>query len=600
MRQPSKIECAKCHEPATLTDLHCKKCAGRIVKHCAACGWVLSVMKKYCDSCGDPQAVVSNTPMPRQIQPAKPLPPFKQREPEPEKPRKDPPPEPPKKKEREEPEIKIPKVEKEPLHPVKGINLSSAEEEKPKRPSSFDQGAKNPPDDIPRTIIRRLPAKDKSERENPQERRERPHEERRPDKHRHEGHDRHDRHERRDGQGWRRRSSERSRTDVRTLVRERPIFSTLLGLLLLLTTAGVYFTFWKSRRTPERLLMKTTQAYLTALKEKNFGAAYHMLSAASQSACTLERFQTLQENLSWNFDKLRITSLSPERALIKYELLVSGRAVAEDWLHFVREGSKWRRAYWWPLMQKIEEALADDDTGSASGLVETAARINPLDPMLPAYFCEIAYTRKDHASAETFCRRALDMAKIYPSRLGPDGELRLKQILADTYRNGTGSLEKAIKQYEILLTDPMLRGRKNCDIRLANADTHYLLQRYDKAIEQFREAKKSCRQEEEVAYLDRSLRILTGKGGKAAVAAAQNHHMPGDKLPLLQYRRKTHRDLARRLKTKLVKYRVAERWKSRHVSGADYEVVVKNSGVQVLTARVDLWTRKVKVDIHVQ
>ncbi|MFH2205106.1 MAG: hypothetical protein ABIJ96_18505 [Elusimicrobiota bacterium] len=573
MIRPSKIECSKCREPATLTDLHCPKCRGRVVKHCGSCGWVLSVLKKYCDSCGEPQEVVSNTPMPRQ------LPPAAEQKPK-EPPQKTPP----------------PKAKKEaPKKDDGGINLSLPKEE-PKLPRSLSDGAKKPPQDIPHTIMRRLdeaprdaaPAREKArERSAPRERekdqprieyRDPPREQQRP----------------------RRSRSDRGRTAVHTLVRERPVFSTLLGLILLLATAGAYFTVWKSRRTPQRLLLKTTSAYLAALKAKRYDAAYQILSTEARDSCTLERFSTLQEPQSWNYDKIRIVSISPERALVQYELLTSGRTMENDWLYFYNENGKWRRTYWWHLMPEIEEALETENAAGAFALAEKAARINPLDPMPPSYLCEAAYAQSGYAAAETYCRRALDMAAVYPSRLGAEGMLRLRLILADTYRNGLGDITKAVQQYDQILADPLMRGKKHCDVRLANADARYLLGDYEQASEQFRAAGEDCRQEEEIAYVQRTSRMLTGKADAEAVAAAQEYHMPGDKLSLLQWRQKSRREVSKRFGTKLIKYRDEESWEARHLSGANYEVVVRNQSGEVLTAQVDLWTQNVKVKIHVQ
>ncbi len=548
MSKQLKIECAKCREPATLTDLHCEKCGGRIVKHCPDCGWVLSVLKKYCDSCGVPQEVVSNTPMPRRIRPEKKIPPPEKAEPK-----------------------KPPKEGKIELTPFEDVV-------KPKKlPKHLEKGAKNPPKDIPQTIIRKLPSTSPPERKD----------EKRRSRYRSAAPT--------DSEAALPRVSPRSEpvTAVRTLVKERPIFSTLLGLALLLGTAALYFTAWKARRTPERLLYKTTGAYLTALKKKNFETAYGMLSAQSRRTLSLERFKGIQETQAWNFDKVKITSKSSDRALLEYELLVSGRLVEKDWLHFVREGSKWRRAYWWHLMPGIEDALERGDTQEAARLADTAAKINPLDPMIPGYLCETAHAQEDFETAEKFCRRSLDMSKIYPSRIGFDGQLHLRRVLADVYRRGLEDAPKALTEYELLLADPLLRGKHKCDVRLASADTYYGLKAFDKATRAFRAAAKDCRNEEEVEYLKSGIRMLTGAGEAEAVAAAQRHRMPGEKRTLLEWRKKTRRDLAIRLKMRILSYGEEETWEPTHVSGSEYDVVVKNARMEILKAGVDLWTQNV-------
>ena len=520
-------------------------------------------MKKFCDSCGDPQEVVSNTPMPRRLPPEAKIAPIERISPEDRK-KADPPPEAPAKR------------------------------------FDDDAGAKNPPRDIPRTVLRKIPPEGKSAPKSDASHKKNIDE---PDSHgatrqverlRRE----HDK-RKRDRQVSEEPKPDR-RTMVRTLVKERPIFSTILSLLLLIATAGAYFTVWKARRSPDRMLVKTSRAYLTALKEKKPAAAYALLSEKSRASCAQDTFAGLQETLSWNFDKIRIASMTPDRALVRYELLVSGRPAEQDWLHFVFEDGKWRRSYWWHLMPAIEEALAADDPASADARAAQAQEINPLDPLLTSYRCEAAYLSQNVQKAETLCRRTLDMVRLYPSRLGPDGELHIRRILAAVYREGLGDTAKALQQYQTLLGDPLLRGKHACNVRLAAADAYFALGSYDKSLEQFDAAKDVCRNDEEAAYLERAHKIISGKGGEDAVMLAQRHKMPGDKLSLLQWRIKARKDLARKLKTKARRYFDEESWEPRHVGGADYAVRVVGAGTEILSADVDLWTDKVKVNIHVQ
>lgn len=73
--QPSRIECASCGQAASLSDLVCQKCGGRVVKFCGGCGFKLSVAKKFCDSCGEKQAVDDGrTPFPYKKDPPTPPP----------------------------------------------------------------------------------------------------------------------------------------------------------------------------------------------------------------------------------------------------------------------------------------------------------------------------------------------------------------------------------------------------------------------------------------------------------------------------------------------------------------------------------------------
>lgn len=553
--KPFKVECERCLRPLSLRDRVCPDCGGRTIKYCGSCKWKLSAAKKYCDSCGDPQEMVD--PGPPAPPGATPVPPrLGRRQPEPE-PRAEPP------------------AGKQPPPPAE-------------RPKDLPE----PPGGLPRTIIRRAEPEPTPEKraEKPPERA--PEKDRRPPP----------REERRDDRRERRAGDARPPepgTGPATLVRRRSKASTVLSIVLLLGGAGLYGYYLLVRRTPERLLRRAAERYLTALQQRRFPDAHAQLCEASRRALPPEQFARLQGTGDWTWSKLEVRTLETDRALVVYELAEQGTS-ERDWLHFIREQGEWRRVYWWHLQDPIEEDLAKGDFAMARARAAEAAALAPLDPLVHGYLCEAAYGAEDFAGARGHCAKALELAKDFPSRLGDRGLFHLRLLLADAYRHGLGELEAARKEYGLLLAFPKLEPGERCELTLASADAAYLAGEHAAAAASFREAAGACPNPEDAAYGAHAAAVLSGEAGEEAVALAQRHKLPGEKDSLFEWRRKSREELARRLKLSAGDLPQAEAWKPAHVAGSNYRVSVANADSEVLTAEVDLWTRKVKVDIHVQ
>ncbi|MEE8425613.1 MAG: hypothetical protein V3S11_07270, partial [Elusimicrobiota bacterium] len=256
--------------------------------------------------------------------------------------------------------------------------------------------------------------------------------------------------------------------------RAKPVLSTAVGLILLLIGIGVYGWFWMQKSSPGGKLTLAVENYLSALRAGRFDSAYEMLSSASRRSCTLDRFREVQAKGAWNASTPTVQSQVEDHALLVYEISAAGKPREKDWLHFVRENGVWRRAYWWHLMDPIEEDLDSGDPESAFARAQTARKINPYDPMVAGYLCEAAYAQEAFELAERECLNALGLAEKNPSRLGDDGRFRLRRILADVYRSHLKNLPEALKQQKILLAVPKLSDERRCAIQLAAADTHAL------------------------------------------------------------------------------------------------------------------------------
>lgn len=382
-------------------------------------------------------------------------------------------------------------------------------------------------------------------------------------------------------------------------VKERPGASTAVLLILLIVSGGLYGLLWKQRNTPSRKLMKAAGEYLFALKEKNFGAAYEALSAESKTSLNSDRFTDLQEKGDWSFDDLEIKSLTEKWGFITYKLYGSN-ASGEDWMHFILESGGWKRAYWWHLMPVIEDALARRDYQAALKGANEAAGINPRDPLVNSYLCEAAYGLGRWDAALKVCRRTFQAADKFNSRLEPKDIFHLHSLVADIYRNKLGRLAEAVGEYNIMLAFPLLDADSRCDTLLARGDAHQLLNQFEKAVPDYNEAVKHCRNPHDRDYAQRGSNVLSGLGGNEAIQRLKSHKMPGDANTLFEWRRKVRENLARELKTAVEDLAFQEKWTAEHVRGPVYNVTVTDRSTPILSGEVDLLNHTLKVQIHVR
>jgi tetratricopeptide (TPR) repeat protein len=620
-----KVYCQGCREPATTTAVTCSKCGGRIVKECPACGFVLSAAKKYCDSCGEAQSFDDKTPAPPPA-PASPPPPKEPVKKAPEEAPKGPITE-RKESSRYPDPVELPPMSKNEDAPKVESKAPPDLAEKPKPGSGLE-------DFLPRTLLRRIedpgapppkkppeePSSGKEKQPPPRaaapEPQKPPEEKRVSPKERFMRdlleHEKAEKHKAREAARAKEKEKERSRDaaavhtpahrTVLTKISESPraIASTILGPILLGAGIALYAYYWASRRAPERMLVTAAGTYLYALKERNVGAAYAMLAAQSRMTCSLDEFSRWQEPSEWSFDDIRIDEIEKGWARVRYKLLVSAMPVEEDWLDFVLEDKQWRRAYTWHLVPPIEADLDSGNANRARARAETGLSIDPHDPQMRGYLCEAAHLLMDTSAAERECRKTLEDIKRDPSRLDETDIFHLNSILADLYRNQLERYADAVRQYEILLAFPRLTERDRCDIGIALADTRYLAGDHAKALSDYEEAAQFCSHIEDATHIQRSRRVLSGKAGPDAVAAAQAHRMAdpetGQETTLLQWRKKTRNELAKRLhKTPSASYEAEETWTAEHVEGSVYKVSVRNLGTEALAAQVDLWSHSVEL-----
>ena len=376
----------------------------------------------------------------------------------------------------------------------------------------------------------------------------------------------------------------------------------MLGLFLLVSGTVLFVHTQRTRNTPAKTILKTAGDYLFALKQKNFAAAYAMLSEESKRSVSPNRFEEMQDPSVWTFDDVRIDWITDRAAFVRFKLLVSAQPMEEDGILFVRDAGQWRRSYWGHLADDIEAAVESADYTRALRLTNDALGLDPYDPMTNAYACEVSFRLGNYATAEPACQKALKTSEKFPARLGPEGIFQIHLMLADMYRRSFRKPAEAEREFAVALAFPGLSGADRCDILNARGDMRYELAAYPQALEDFRAAQGSCTDPVDRDYAERGIRVLSGEAGAEAVAAAQTYRMPGTDQTLLEWRQNSRADFSKKLNIKNPRAGAVEKetWTPRFESGAIYGVSVRDDVAELLTAKVDLWTYQVKVELHAQ
>lgn len=289
------------------------------------------------------------------------------------------------------------------------------------------------------------------------------------------------------------------------------VWRRLLNVLAALagTAAAAYaIWFWQETRKPERLVPRLAAEYLEALRTKDYARAYAMFSEAARRNATEEEFRASRDETAWTWSGLRISHSEPGAILLTYDLQAAGAPSREDHLLFTLEatpdGNRWTRPYNWTLMRQVEASFEKGDADRGLLLAQTAATINPRDPMAWGYLCEAAYYRKFPADAEMRCVKALELARTYPSNLTLKSLYHLHAILADTYHHALHKPDRALEQYAEMLSFPGISPSDQCTILLARASAYLEISRPGEALSDVNRASQLCTDAQDLAYIQRT------------------------------------------------------------------------------------------------
>ncbi|MBI4371212.1 MAG: zinc ribbon domain-containing protein [Elusimicrobia bacterium] len=261
-------------------------------------------------------------------------------------------------------------------------------------------------------------------------------------------------------------------------------------------------------RRPEAAVPRLAAQYLDALRAGDYGRAYGFFSDAAKAACGEEEFRASRGATPWSWSKPSVAHQEPGAVLIAYDLQTQDAPVRRDHLLFVLEKGRWVRPYNWTLMRKVEAAFDRNDPESGRAAAEEAAAINPRDPMAWGYLCETSYYRKAYGEAERRCRRALSLARVYPSNLTPKSLYHLRAILADAQKNALGRPDLALEQFAAMLDFPDASSEDQCQILLARAEAYLQLRRRNEAAADLARANALCARPTDRADLARMGRTL--------------------------------------------------------------------------------------------
>jgi hypothetical protein len=121
--------------------------------------------------------------------------------------------------------------------------------------------------------------------------------------------------------------------------------------------------------------------------------------------------------------------------------------------------------------------------------------------MARGYLCEAVFYRKVPAETEQECSFALQLSKIYPSKLSLKSLYHLHAILGDTYKNALRKYPEAVAQYDALLAFPDLAPTDQCDLLLARADTRIAMGAGPEAAADLKAAAGVCVKPADLDYI---------------------------------------------------------------------------------------------------
>jgi tetratricopeptide (TPR) repeat protein len=154
-------------------------------------------------------------------------------------------------------------------------------------------------------------------------------------------------------------------------------------------------------------------------------------------------------------------------------------------------------------MRQVEAAFDKGDADSGLLLAQTAATINPRDPMAWGYLCEAAYYRKSPTDAVLRCEKALDLARTYPSNLTLKSVYHLHAILADTYHHSLRKIDRALDQYGQMLSFPDISPADQCQILLARAQAYTEMSRPGEALADLDRSAQLCETHQDQEFIAR-------------------------------------------------------------------------------------------------
>lgn len=274
--------------------------------------------------------------------------------------------------------------------------------------------------------------------------------------------------------------------------------------------AGIWY--WYEGRKPEVLVPRLAARYLNALRANDYETAYSHFSESARKNTTLEEFKASRDATAWSWANLELKHREAGAILLRYDLAVQGSPSRSDHILFVKEGGRWVRPYNWTLMRKVEDAFEKGNPDVGLLIAQTAAAINPRDPMARGYLCEAAYYRKAPEETVQQCLDALKLAQVYPSNLSLKSIYHLHAILADTFKNTMKNPAAALDQYAQMLSFPDISPTDQCEILLARSEAHYNLGRPGEAVADLDRAEQLCAKRSDHDYIARLRDILKVPG----------------------------------------------------------------------------------------
>lgn len=371
----------------------------------------------------------------------------------------------------------------------------------------------------------------------------------------------------------------------------------LFAMVLFAVCTGVAGYFLARPALKKRALASAVNKYYAALRARDYGKAYAMLSADSKRYCTGPRFAALETGTPTIAHEVAIFKRTDPNAVVKYR----DAEGADHYTTFVYENDRWAKTYIPDLLDNTAIALDAGQPKQALQLAKNARRIDPLNPAVTALLCRAQYEAGQYQPAAETCAQTLQKQE-YPANFSSSESATILYYLGSASLK-LGLRDEAKTAFDRIAATPDVPAELACLARLARPQAEPKDANRDLVAGQLSDALAQCAGPERAAA-QRMFDVLSGRAVKDAIAFGKAYRETPSSYTL--------EEMWKEQKDKIVLaggYAAApnERWSAASVSPGVYRVTLelaagKNRRGKVIppkniwTLSADLWAGTIRME----
>lgn len=278
--------------------------------------------------------------------------------------------------------------------------------------------------------------------------------------------------------------------------------SIFAGVLLLVMLVAF---LWP--KPPEVVVVERVKAFVESASSGRYERARELLTKASRDDASSEAFAAAvkaQYSEKRIFRAFQPVAMSTTAAVVGYLYQVPNGPWRPELAYMVKEDGKWVRPFGWHLYSQLDQAL-EKSPEQAPALLSKLRKLDPRDPKLNGYSCEVYFMAGDYAKATRACAAASSDSVRVPFLYKPEEELSFRLKLADSYMFNM-QVMNALREYTSILVETQdLPAAPFCVITEQLVQGYVKIGNYDAALNEavngYEACVKSGRKNEITAYL---------------------------------------------------------------------------------------------------